>query len=397
MTSSNNGLCEGVVPIPAQWFSHTATTAEFAVHIRLLSSFDPPQVIGRVAVNPRPNMAFVDDVAFVVPSRPVSRLQVFSIPVYAHATYSTAAYSVVCQLSENLAIKGVTVDDSAWMAELRPLNISGSLELGVVAILTDPESVTESVRTEPELLFSFEVRVLSSAQAGGVESINCTTAYLSNIFNEKIQPRGLVTPVSTLSIGAAMIEPGAGQVRIAESIPRGLFSFSERSQLANAAVLDNQPVSVALTHLVALSSGVLEVARNVECRSDSSAFQLSPQCNSITLDGTETSGTNRGTISTSSSNFTSSVQIRVWFPALPARVSVSSSTLRPIRGWLSLDDQGQCLQRYEESSLDVFADFSYGSSSPSFSISVLPYVIDAVNSSRPEVVTISSDGTLRGL
>lgn len=349
--------------------------------------------MGDVQVNPRPEMAFMDDTAIVVPARPIALSQQFTMPVYGHATYSIAAFSVLCQISANMAFEDVTIDTDQWLAETRPTNVMDTGEVGVVAILNNPELAPQVTTAEPEVLFSLNIRVLLSAQEGDTEAINCTTVYLSNILNEKIQPRGLVTPTPSLAVDVA-IQPGAGQVRIARSQPRGVFSFSSQSQVANTAILDGQAVSVQLTHLVAMSSGVLVNAPSLQCSTESQAFQLPPQCNQIILDGTELAGTSAGVISTEYMNFTSSVHIRVWYPTLPTSIQVTPDILRPIEGWLEAGSDGQCFQRYQEASLGVFADFSYSDSgSPVYKVSILPLIASLLNSSNQDVVAISSDGT----
>ena len=348
--------------------------------------------MGHVQVNPRPEMTFTDDTAVVVPASPISLSQQFTVPVYGHATYSIAAFSLLCHISANLVFEDVTIDTDKWLTETRPSNIMDTKEVGVVAILNNPELAPQVMTAEPEVLFSLNVRVLTSAQEDGVEAINCTTVYLSNILNQKIQPGGHVTPTPSLAVDVA-IRPGAGQVRIARSQPRGVFSFSAQSQVANTAVLDGQAVSVQLTHLVAMSSGVLVNAPSLQCSTESQAFQLPPQCNQIILDGTELAGTSAAIISTEYMNFTSSVSIRVWYPTLPASIQVTPDILRPIEGWLEAGSDGQCFQRYQEATLGVFANFSYSdSSSPVYTVSVLPLVADLLNSSDHDVVAMSSDG-----
>ena len=387
------GLCEGTVAIPSEWFSHSQSRASFTVQTRLRSSFDPPKTVGTVVVNPRSSMAFTDDIALVVPSTPVSPTQLFTVPIYGHATYSIAAYSVLCEVGQNLVIEGMALDTAVWLTEIRPLNLNGVEEVGVVGIIRNPEGVSEMVRTEPELLFSLEIRVLASAIEGGTEPVNCTTVYLSNILNEKIQPRGEVTPTPALSLGATT-EPGLGQVRIAQTLPRGLFSFAEQSQVANTAVLNGESVLVRLTHLVALSSGLLVNITSVECSTDSSAFQLSPHCNQVYLDGSESAGISGDTITTTYMNHTSSVQLRVWYPRLPVSAEISPSVLRPIEGWLTVDGEGQCSQEYQQAYLTVSAEFAHSDSSQSFTVSILPLLTGLINSSDPSVTTVSSDASV---
>ena len=394
-----NGLCEATISVPSQWFAHALPSAGFTVQIRLLSTIDPPREIGSVRVNPRPELNFRNDILVVPPSTPISPLQRFSVPVYGHATYSTAAFSVLCQVGTNLAIEDVAVNADTWLSEVRPLTLTGVAEVGVVAILRDPERALEVEREEAELLFSLEMRVSQSAQGGVSEPINCTTVYLSNMYNEKVRPRDLVMPTVSLVVVGGAVQPGIGHVTIASSLPRGIFSFAEQSQVVNTAVLNGGSVSVGLTHLVALSSGLLETAPSVTCTTNSLAFHLSPQCTHVTLDGSETAGTAGDTILVTHLNSTSSVSLRVWFPTLPVSLRSSPDILRPIEGWLSPNTAGQCSQQYQQATLSVMAEFTYSdAASPVYTVSVLPLLSDLVNSSAPDVVRVSSDDvTLTGV
>ena len=305
-------------------------------------------------VYPRPSVSFVNDVGFVVPSRPIFPFQSFSVPIYGHATYSIAAYSVVCQVHDNLEVVGRDVDNR-WLAEVRELDINedGQVkQVGVVAILRNPEQALEAVRIEPELLFSLQVQALSTARPGGNDQVNCTVVYLSNIFNEKIRPRGLTTPTPALAVGDSTTEPGFGRVTVVQPSQRGLFSFPSQSQVANTAVLNDELVSVMLTHQVVLSDGAIFQPDSVECTSDSTAFQLTSSCDQIVLNGTEPFGTNRGDVIVTYQNLSAVVSLRVWYPSLPADVQLSTETLRPIEGWLAAGRDGQCSQQYQQASLE---------------------------------------------
>ena len=250
----------------------------------------------------------------------------------------------------------------------------------------------EVVRIEPELLFSLQVQALSTAQPGGNEQVNCTVVYLSNIFNEKIRPRGLTTPTPALAVGDSTTEPGFGYVTVVQPSQRGLFSFASQSQVANTAVLNNELISVMLTHQVVLSDGAIFQPDSVECTSDSTAFQLTSSCDQIVLNGTEPFGTNRGDVIVTYQNLSAVVSLRVWYPSLPADVQLSTETLRPIEGWLAAGRDGQCSQQYQQASLDVFTNFTYDGSEY-FTVSILPLVASFINTSDLTVATLSDDAS----
>ena len=390
-------MCIATVPIPSEWFSHSEPMASMMVQVRLLSSF-MTQDLGNVVVNAQPPLTFTNDVAFQVPSRPLHVTDVFSVPVYGHATYSIAAYSIKCQVGNNLALEGINLDTSTWITEVRPLNISGAKELGVAAILIDPEAAVEAVLEQPQLLFSFEVQVLQSAVIGTTEHVNCTTSYLSNIYNEKIQPRGLVTPAPSLSIGS-LITPGLGEVRIVEAVPRGLFSFADQSQVVNLPVLTGHPVSTPMTHIVVMSSGTMEEIINLQCNTTSRAFSLSSNCLSYVLYGNESVGAAADSVVISYQGLTSEILLRVWYPSSQTTLESTPAVIRPVAEWDVLNSSNQCVQQYQPASLNIFTDFSYdNTNSPVTRVSVLPLVAHLVRSSNPDVVDVTGNGfTLLGL
>jgi len=342
-------------------------------------------------VNAQQTLSFTNDIAFQVPSRPLHVMDTFSVPVYGHATYAIAAYGIKCQVGGDLAFEGIDLDSSMWISEVRPLSISGVKDTGVVAILRNPEAAVEAVMEQKQILFSFRIQVLSSALPGTTENINCTTSYLSNIYNEKIMPRGLVTPAPSLPVGS-IVGPGTGEVRIVEDVPRGLFSFADQSQVINTAVLTGDPVTVPITHLVALSSGLIVEALNVQCNTTSRAFYLSFDCSSYVLNGNETLGARAASISTSYLGLASELLVRVWYPSSQATFQSTPAVIRPVALWLSVNTTNECVQRYQPASLQATVDYSYDSNSPTFRASVLPLVASLVRSSNPAVISVSENG-----
>ncbi len=384
-------MCSVNISIPSEWFQHSEPAASVAVQVRLLNSFNQ-QSLGNIRVNSQPALSFTNDVGFQVPSRPLHRSDVFSVPVFGHATYAVAAYGIKCQVGSDLAIEDSVVDNSMWIAEVRPLIISGANEIGIAAILRSPESAVEAVIEEPQLLFSLQIRVLQSAELGMSENINCTTSYLSNIYNEKIQPRGLVAPVPSLAAGS-FTRPGSDQVRITADVPRGLFSFADQSQVVNTAVLTGDSVSVPITHNVIMSSGTIASNLTVQCNTTSVSFSVSSECNRYTLYGNETLGAQRDSILTNYLGLTSELFVRVWYPLSQASLQSTASVIRPVTQWESLNESSQCVQQYQPASLSVFVDFSYGFDSPIKRVSVLSHVAPLIRSSNPNVVRVSEDGT----
>ena len=324
----------------------------------------------------------------------------FDVPVYAHSTYATATYGIRCEVSNQLGIENVVVNQSMWISEVRPRDYQGMSDVGVVAMLRNPDVALETLVSQPEIIFSLQIRVLQTASEGDIAPINCTTVHLSNIYGVKIQPRGVATPAPSLVIDSVFDnDPTVGEVRVAQSIPRGLFSFAAQSQVINTAVVDGLPVMTPVFHLVALSSGVLVNASEVTCQSDSEAFQLSSTCSEIILDGSETSGVDGGTVLTQVGDIVSSVSLRVWYPASDVILESTRTNLNAVQNWLTPQDDSnmQCRQSYQQAKLSASADFAYSPSSPVFRVSLLPLIVSQLNVSDSSVIEISDDGMVTAL
>ena len=399
-TSSANGLCEGTIPLPAQWFSHSQDAASVSITAWLLNSFDVPQQIGTVTVRPRPSLSFVNDVALVLPGRPIQRTQLFDVPVYAHSSYSVATFGIRCAVSSQLGIENVMIDQNVWMSEVRPQDYQGSADVGVVAILRNPEAASEVLLTQPEMIFSLQIRVLQTASEGDVGTVNCMTVHLSNVYDVKIQPRGMVTPTPSLVFDSNVNnDPTIGEIRVAQSVPRGLFSYATQSQIINTAVISLTAVRVPLVHLVAMSSGMHINASVISCQSSSQAFQLSPTCGDVILNGSEDSGADSDLVLTQVGEFSSSLTVRVWYPINSVALESTRSTLNAVQNWLTPlpDSGGQCRQNYQQAKLSAFTDFAYSAISPTFRVSVLPLLIPQLTIGNLSVIEVSDEGMITAL
>ncbi len=397
-SSPATGLCEATLSLPNVWFmpfDDSPNSTSISVDIRLLESLDAPLSIGTVSVNPQPLLNFVNNVAVLLPFQPLSPAELFTAPLYAHATFPVSTLSVLCS-SNGLSIENVVIDDAMWMSEIRPLQYEGGQEVGVVIVLRDPESIPSNEIFQPQLIFSFELRVLISATPGTIATINCTTMHLGNIFNDKIQPDGHVTPTPSLIIDSnSANSPIIGEVRIAQNIPKALFSFADRAQIVNTAFFNGLPIIVPLTHLIAMSSGALmPVSSRIDCQWNSSAFALTSLCDQIVINGSETTPADNEFIATDYQGLTSSLTLRVWFPSTTVHLETIPSTFSPIAGWLAPNSTGQCSQRYQRGILQANAQYAYSPSSPTFIISILSLISDQIVSSNPNVASVDNDGSV---
>ena len=395
-SSSSNGLCEASVGLPTVWFTAIQEPALVSVDIRLVRSPNPPEVIGTVTIQPQPSLSLSNDVALVIPSRPISPIQLFSVPVYAHTTYPVATFSLACGVnSDELSIEGLSfLNGDKWTNETRH---PGPEEIGVVAVLSDPESVEASLVSVPELLFSIHIRVRAGA-TGNAATINCTTFYLSNLLNEKVQPGGQVTPTPTAVIDLNPINsPFVGEVVIDRAVPRGLLSYADQAQVVNTAVFSQEEISVPLQHAVVMSDGSLLPTDDIHCTSSSPAFELSSDCTNIFLTSDATSGTELDTVYVTSGNLSTSLTFRVWFPYLGASLEATPSSLHPIASYEVGNMSGSCSQKFQEAKIEAFASFSYSATSPVFEASVIDLLYAHIVISDSGILELSENGTLQAL
>ncbi len=95
------------------------STRSVSVDIRLLDSLDTPTIIGSVIVTPQPPLNFFNNVAVVLPSRPLSPAQLFTAPLYAHASYPVSTLSVRCACG-GLSIENLEINEAVSLPVLRP-------------------------------------------------------------------------------------------------------------------------------------------------------------------------------------------------------------------------------------------------------------------------------------
>lgn len=62
-------------------------------------------------------------------------------------------------------------------------------------------------------------------------------------------------------------------------------------------------------------------------------MQVSPSCDYVFVDGTETSTRSSMTINFTYSFLTAQLEMRVWFPRLPLQLHLSDTELSPIKSW----------------------------------------------------------------
>ena len=396
-SSISDGFCEAFVVLPEAWFDHDLIEAIASVTIRLLDSDDLPVIIGTVEIKAEPNDEVRNGIVLFLPSRPQSPGELFTAVAAAHAGYPVATFSLRCAVSAQLSIEELVVDSVKWTYESRWFETS---EVGIAAFLADPvssESIEDAI-TDWEELFSLRVRVKQDVSSSGI--INCTLVYLSNILNDKLQPRGLVTPAPVRPISANNERDSPhGVILVASSVPRALLSYASQAQIVNTAVFNGDLLQVGLTHYVVYSNGLASISGHmVSCDSTSSAFQLSTDCSSVLLTGNETSGADMDEIHVSFGNFTKTISLRVWYPSTTPSIIATPSTAQAVSGWIATDTSGQCTQQYLPISLTVHAIYSYHPTlGPSFTVNVLPLIQDVLSSSDPTVVTVLNSGTVRAL
>ena len=78
------------------------------------------------------------------------------------------------------------------------------------------------------------------------------------------------------------------------------------------------------------------------------AFQVSPSCNSIFVDGSESRGALKAAIEVTYGAFQGLVELTVWTPKLPLNVVVEDNRLSKIRGWSSCQSDNSPLRAFSK-------------------------------------------------
>ncbi len=137
-------------------------------------------------------------------------------------------------------------------------------------------------------------------------------------------------------------------------------------------------------------------AQRLLCRSPNErSVHVQANCQYVYLDGTEDAASVSSSIAVSVAGQNSPtvsapmINISVWQPSLPVTIISSKSTLIPIAGWHG-NRQGNCVQMYERSNLQVYANFSNDGETFKY-VPINGLVRNSMRSNNTGVASISGD------
>ena len=160
--------------------------------------------------------------------------------------------------------------------------------------------------------------------------------------------------------GFGQVRHTLGTVRIASNDIIQLIPYAEPSELVNTVVLNGKIVMSNIKLLAVQRSGDVTTLSEANCTSLSKAVQVTKNCSSIFLNGSEPEGSLDARVQVEYDHVTAIVSIRVWFPSLPLNLSLNYPELAEVSGWFEFDaSSGQCTQRYQWSEVYSEALFTY--------------------------------------
>lgn len=160
--------------------------------------------------------------------------------------------------------------------------------------------------------------------------------------------------------GFSQVRHTLGTIRIASNDIAQLIPYAEPSELVNTAVLNGQIVMANVKLLAVQRSGDITTLSEANCTSLSKALQVTKNCSSIFLNGSEPEGSPDARVQVEYDHVMAIVSIRVWFPSLPLNLSLNYPELAQVSGWFEFDaSSGKCAQRYQWSEVYSEALFTY--------------------------------------
>ncbi|CCD73884.1 Transmembrane protein 132 homolog [Caenorhabditis elegans] len=109
----------------------------------------------------------------------------------------------------------------------------------------------------------------------------------------------------------------------------------KRKELMNLAVISGIQVTSSLRiFTISIGAKAEDVTTQSHCiSSDANIIKVSPTCSSVYLDGSESNGSSDAQVYAHYLRYTTTYSFRVWFPKLPLKIWMSSSTLSTIKNW----------------------------------------------------------------
>ncbi|XP_059398608.1 transmembrane protein 132D-like [Carassius carassius] len=163
----------------------------------------------------------------------------------------------------------------------------------------------------------------------------------------------------------------------------GIAPLITDTELLNTAVLTGKMVSVPVKVLgVEADGSITDITNSSHCRSsDQDVLKVSERCDSVYVNGKETSGRVRMMVNFTYSYLSTQLEVSVWMPRLPLHMEISDPELSQIKAWrvpvtgskrVSWDTEEEderkgrgCMLQYQHSLIQVLTVFTAESPDPS--------------------------------
>ena len=188
-----------------------------------------------------------------------------------------------------------------------------------------------------------------------------------------------------------------GTIRVASNDITQLIPYTEPSELVNTAVINGHIVMANIKLLAVQRSGDVTTLSGANCTSLSKALQVTKNCSSIFLNGSEPEGSPEAQVQVEYGHVMAIMSIRVWYPSLPLNLTLNYPELAEVSGWFEFDaSSGKCAQRYQWSEVYSEALFTYDGIHFE-NISTTSLVREILSSLNKSVAVVDSFGNVRGM
>ena len=383
LTGAADGSCLATATLPKSWFTNITQSASAKVLISLDNSTFSGSA-GDVIIHPVQKLPPADgNVVIVLPSRSLFPGQVFDVNVYANARYTVNTFQISCSSDNNVEILATTqFAINKWAVSTFLDGKSKGSWIGHSRSSQDGLMVSNY---QDLITIKAKVSTTTTVHTGNFQ---CKVNKLSNIYDNNVfygtahhiyrdvQQNGSGNGNSSL----------VGVLYFQQNSIRGLFPYSDYSELINLAVLTGETFSFKLTLSSLNTQGRFVVPTSaVTCSSnDRDILKVERDCSAVYFDGSETDG-GSADVTVVSGVLTGVLSFNVKYPK-NVRISVSDTELSIVNNWLVPPN---CDHPWQEATVDVFATFT-DQVVTSTEVQITDIVASFLSSSQSNVAVVSN-------
>ena len=293
----------------------------------------------------------VKGIAMVTPPYPIVPDVTFNVSVHSNTSYSLISFVLRVNLPSCISIDGVYSSDKLW-------GVKCSNDGLCIGYNTHFQTASTSSLLDNQNLFILSLSPSSNCINGKPLTISGTLHELHNVFYQDV-----TNDSQFIIIDGFTGNEYANNINITiQSIDtvKGLYLYTEETVLVNTAVLDGQMISIFIHIGLLYSNGsvVMVTGSTPSCHmiNGDGALQYTSDCSSVYLNGSETNGSDRVTYNVSLGRHSSMLIFKVWFPAIPVKLSLANNVLKAIHGAYDVN----CNQSYQSTIITALTNMSAG-------------------------------------